>query len=138
MVGMMIVSDEAMLSTRRTLAITGLAGVAGSMLGFATLQFDLGAVVAGLGFPLVFTLAGAFFVLMPTFYWLRYSLRWGPLASCVGVFATGTIVGWLALGAPNQDLFGLASELGARFGACTAGCWVISYYLLTFRSLDGQ
>lgn len=105
------------------------------MLGFVTLQFDLRDAVAVLFFfPVVFTLAGAFFVLMPTFYWLRYTLRWPPLASDLGVFVTGTIVGWLALGAPNQDFFGPMGELGARFGACTAGCWVISYYLLNFRS----
>jgi len=127
-----------MPSTGRALAITGLAGVAGSMLGFATLQFDLGAALGGLTFPIVFTLAGAVFVLMPTFYSLRYSLRWSPLASCVGVFITSTIVGWLVLGVPNEDLFGPLGELGARFGACTAGCWVLSYYLLTFRSLPRQ
>jgi hypothetical protein len=108
----MFEANEPMLSTSRTLAITGLAGIAGSMLGFVTLQFDLGAALGALTFAVVFTLAGAFFGLMPTFHWLRYSLRWPRLASCVGVFATGTIVGRLALGAPNQDLFGPVGELG--------------------------
>lgn len=123
-----------MPSTGRALAITGMAGVAGSMLGGITLQFDLGAALAGLNLPVVFTLAGALLVLLPTFYSLRYSLRWSPFASCVGVFITGTIVGWLVLGAPSEDLFGPSGQLGARFGMCTAGCWVLFYYLLTFRS----
>lgn len=130
----MFEANETMPSFVRALAITGLAGVAGSMLGGITLQFGLGAALVGLTFPVVFTLAGAIFVLLPTFYWLRYSLRWSPFASCVGVFITGTIAGWLVLGAPSEDLFGPLGELGARFGMCTAGCWVLFYYLLTWRS----
>lgn len=130
----MFEANETMPSSGRALAITGLAGVAGSMLGGITLQFSLGAALAGLTFPVVFTLAGAVFVLLPTFYWLRYSLRWSPFASCVSVLITGTIVGWLALGAPSEDLFGPSGELGARFGMCTAGSWVLFYYLLPWVS----
>ena len=124
-------AGKTMLSTRRIFGITAFAGVAGSMLGFVTLNFNLHAALAGLAFPVVFTLLGAFFVLVPSFFALRYSLRLSPLASCAGVFGAGTIAGWLALGVPSEDLFGLTGDLGARFGACTAGCWIIFYYLIT-------
>ena len=122
-----------MLSTSRTLAITAFAGVAGSMLGFGTLSFDWRAIFAGLSFPVAFTLTGAFFVLVPTFFALRYSLRLSPPVSCAGVMFVGTLVGWLTFGGPTEDLLGRSGELGARFGACTAGCWIFAYYLLRDR-----
>lgn len=109
------------------------------MLGcLTTLQFGFRAALAGLTVPVVFTLAGAFFVLLPTFYSLRYSLRWSPFACCVGVLITGTTVGWLVLGAPSEELFGPLGKLGAQFGTCTAVFWVIFYYLPTWRSFRRQ
>jgi hypothetical protein len=116
-----------MLSTRQTLAITGFAGVIGPMMACFTFENPQSA-LAGLTLPLPFTLAGSLFVLGPTFFALRYSLRWTSLASCIGVLVAGVLVGWLALGGPSNDLLGLAGPLGAWFGGFTAIAWVLGYW----------
>lgn len=85
--------------------------------------------LAGLTLPLPFTLAGSLFVLVPVFFTLRYILRWPSLASCIGVLMAGVAVGWLALGAPSNDLLGRAGPLGAWFGGCTAIAWMLGYWL---------
>lgn len=84
--------------------------------------------LAGLTLPLPLTLAGSLFVLVPTFFALRYSLRWTSLASCIGVLVAGVLAGWLVLGGPSNDLLGLAGPLGAWFGGSTAIAWVLGYW----------
>ncbi len=111
------------------MAITGFAGVVGPML--ACFSFtNPSSALGGLGLPLPFTLAGSLFVLVPAFYTFRYILGWPPLIALTGVLASGTIAGWLALGAPSNALFGVPGGLGAWFGGFTALAWILGYCIM--------